>query len=70
MISTHFMAPHKLDERASRFVDVLARQAADYVARRQAEAALRASEEKYRSLFESIDEGFCVDHGRMCAWAP
>ncbi|AMV20814.1 GAF domain-containing protein [Planctomyces sp. SH-PL14] len=29
-------------------------------ARRQAEHALRQSEEKYRSLFDSLDEGFCL----------
>nr|WP_201280670.1 PAS domain S-box protein [Hassalia byssoidea] len=28
--------------------------------RKQAESALRRSEERYRTLFESIDEGFCV----------
>ncbi|MFO0796660.1 MAG: ATP-binding protein [Gemmataceae bacterium] len=32
----------------------------DITAQKRTEEALRASEEKYRTLFESIDEGFCV----------
>ena len=34
--------------------------ASDVTARKQAEQALQQSEEKFRTLFESMDEGFCI----------
>ena len=60
MISTHWRAPHQPSERSLALLDVLARQAADLIERTQAEERLRDSEERYRVLFNSIDEGFCV----------
>lgn len=60
MISTYWRQPHQASERDLRLLDVLARQAADLIERSHAEEALRDSEEKYRSLFNSIDEGFCT----------
>jgi len=39
---------------------LVGQQIGQFVERRHIEAALRESEERYRTLFESIDEGFCV----------
>src|SRR4029079_19366340 len=50
----------RVAEDANRLRDALAD---EQLARQQAETArerMRASEEKYRALFDSIDEGFCV----------
>jgi signal transduction histidine kinase/CheY-like chemotaxis protein len=41
MISTHFAEPHRPTERQLRLVDLLMRQAADFLERKQAEEALR-----------------------------
>lgn len=60
MISSHWREPHTPSEHELRLLDVLARQAADLIERQSAGDKLRASEEKYRNLFESIDEGFCL----------
>ena len=60
MISTHWREPHQPSERSLALLDVLARQAADLIERSQAEERLRESEERYRVLFNSIDEGFCI----------
>jgi len=60
VMSTHWREVHQPSERELRLLDVLARQAADLIERRTAEEALRESEKKYRTLFDSIDEGFCT----------
>jgi GAF domain-containing protein len=46
MISTHFSKPHRLSERDKKFLDLLARQTADYLEREEATQALRRIEER------------------------
>jgi PAS domain S-box-containing protein len=57
MISTHWKKPHKPSERELGLYDIIARQVADLIERKKAAEDLRKSEEKYRTLFNSIDEG-------------
>jgi PAS domain S-box-containing protein len=56
MISTHYRTPHRPDERDLRLLDLLARQAADMIERVRSEAALRASEERFRLLVQSVKD--------------
>jgi PAS domain S-box-containing protein len=67
VLSTYYVEPRTPSERDLRLLDLYTQQAADYIDRRRAEeeissnvSARRVSDEKYRQLFESIDEGFCI----------
>jgi PAS domain S-box-containing protein len=57
MISTHWRNVHQPSERELRLLDVLARQAADLIERKQNEEALRTSKERYRRIVETANEG-------------
>ncbi|MGH7943102.1 MAG: GAF domain-containing protein [Limisphaerales bacterium] len=56
MVSTHFSQPHRPRERELHFLDLLARQAADYLERGRAQSAFRESEERFKQLAENIPQ--------------
>ena len=58
MISTHWSKQHKPSERDLGLLDILARQAADIIEQVQYKDKLKESEEKYRALFQYMNEGF------------
>jgi PAS domain S-box-containing protein len=55
LISTHFSRPHQPGERALRFIDLLALQAADYLERIHADATLQATQAELRDLNEQLE---------------
>jgi PAS domain S-box-containing protein len=54
MISTHFKRPTSLTDRELRFMDLLARQAADYLERKQNDRALAAKEAQLERIAGSV----------------
>ena len=53
VITTHFSAPHRPQDRELRFIDLLARQTGDYLSRIQAEQALRSLQSSLRAEVKS-----------------
>ena len=56
MFSTHYRSPRRPGDREVRMLDLLARQAADLIERKQAEAALLESEARFRQLADSMPQ--------------
>ena len=55
MVSTHFRSPHRPTADSLRRLDLYARQAASFIQRCKAEAALRESEARFRGLSERLE---------------
>jgi PAS domain S-box-containing protein len=60
ILSTHCRSPHRPSERDLGVLDLLARQAADWVVRTQAEQALQSSEQRFRGYFEMSLIGMAI----------
>src|SRR5262249_4298951 len=54
--STHWTTHHRPNERELYFIDLLVRQAADMIERKNAEGALRKSEEQLRQFNASLEQ--------------
>ncbi|GAA6618122.1 ATP-binding protein [Scytonema sp. NUACC26] len=60
LLAVHQSTPRQWTETEVKLVEETAERTWADVERAHAEKALRESEERYRTLFESIDEGFCI----------
>ena len=60
VLTVHFREPGAPTDRELRWLELHARLAANLIERDRVEAALRESEEKYRTLFDSMAEGYLV----------
>jgi len=60
VLSTHYRAPYRPGAHELRMLDLFARHAAYAVERARSADALSDSEARYRTLFDSVDQGVCV----------
>jgi PAS domain S-box-containing protein len=65
VLCTHYREPHRPPEHVLRYIDLLARQAADIIEHLERDATLRRSEAKARSILEtSSDAIIAIDEAR------
>lgn len=60
VIATSWRRSHQPSDQDLRRLALYLRQAADFIERCRSEEALRDRERRYHTLFETIDEGFCI----------
>lgn len=65
MLSNYWRRKHRPEDRELRYLDLLARQVADLIEQRQAERKVSESEERLRTLFNSMSEAFVVKEAIM-----
>jgi two-component system CheB/CheR fusion protein len=73
ILATYFRQPHRPGGRVSRLTDLYARQAAEVIGLKVAEEKVRASEDRYRLIFDSTRDFaiLTVDlRGAITSWNP
>ncbi|PVM82951.1 HWE histidine kinase domain-containing protein [Caulobacter endophyticus] len=60
VLFVHFQSAHRFDEREIALMGEVAERTWAEVMRARAEQETRRSEERYRTLFSSMDEGYCI----------
>lgn len=69
MLNAHWRTPrHRPSERELRFLDLLARQAADLIEQRRAQSALRKSEEQFRQFAEASSDVLWIRNAETLTW--